>query len=77
MRQSDWFEDEDREDGLQNFWCMKQKHVYDDIYMTLGHPVRPMHPINMQLLCGKPDFAEAVEVTGKMGLHHLMGLQCD
>ena len=35
-----------------------------------------MQPINMQLLRGKSEFAEAVEVTGKMGLHHLMGLQC-
>ena len=56
---------------------MKQKHVYDDIYMTLGHPVHPMQPINMQLLRGKPEFAEAMEVIGKMGLHHLMGVQCN
>ena len=41
MRQLDWFEDEEREEGVQNFWCMKQKHVYDDVYMTLGHPVAP------------------------------------
>ena len=30
----------------------------------------------MQLLRGKSEFVEVVEVTGKMGLHHLMGLQC-
>ena len=45
--------------------------------MTLGHPVRPMQPINMDLLCGKPEFAEGVEVTEKLGLHLLMGLQCN
>ena len=39
MRQEDWFEGQDREVGLRNFWCMEQKYVYDDIYMTLGHPV--------------------------------------
>ena len=76
MRQADWFEGQAHEVGLRNFWCMEQKYVYDDIYMTFGHPVRPMQPINMQLLRGKSDFAEPVEVTGKMGLHHLMGLQC-
>ena len=77
MRQSDWFVNEEREEGLRNFWCAQQKHVYDDIYMTMGKPVRPMHPINMGQLRRKVEFGEAVEVTGKMGLHHLMSLKCD
>ena len=76
MRQEDWFEGQDREVVLHNFWCIEKKYVYDDIYMAFGHTVRPMQPINMQLLRGKSEFVEAVEVTGKMGLHHLMGLQC-
>ena len=65
LRQLDWFEDEERNEGVENgnFWCMKQNHVYDDIYQTFEHHVRPMHPINMQLLRSKKKFSEAVEVT--------------
>ena len=77
MRQKDWFEDEEREEGLSSFWCYKQKHIYDDIYQSKSKPVRPMQPIDMALLRSKAEFAEAVEVTGRMGLHHIMGIQCD
>ena len=44
--------------------------------MTMSKHVRPMQPISMAHLRSKVEFAEAVEVTGKLGLHHLMGLQC-
>ena len=40
MRQKDWFEDEEKEEGLQSFWCSKQKHIYDDIYQTMSKRVK-------------------------------------
>ena len=38
--------------------------------------LRPMRPHDQNFLKKKAGFAEAVHVTQKLGLHHLMGIQC-
>ena len=75
MRQGDWFR-QPRDENLtnDNFWTLQQYYVYKDIYEhTKLHPMRP-HDLNF--LKKKAGFAEAVHVTQKLGLHHLMGIQC-
>ena len=79
LRQKDWYEDVPRDEDIEdtNFWCMEQLFIYKDIYDPMKKPVRPMHPIDIDYLRTKTYFAEAVEVTEKMGLHHLMRTQCN
>ena len=79
LRQQDWFETSERDSNIEdpNFWCLEQLFIYKDIYVPMKKPVRPMHPIDMDHLRTKTYFAEAVDVTEKLGLHHLMTLKCD
>ena len=70
MRQGDWFR-QPRDENLtnDNFWTVDQLYVYKDVY-------EHMRPLDLKFLKKKESFAEAVAVTQKLGLHHLMGLQC-
>ena len=79
IRQSDWYTSVERDEEIEdsNFWCMEQLFIYKDIYATMAYPVRPMHPLDLQYLKSKDCFSEAMFVTEQMGLHHLMGIQCD
>ena len=75
LRQQDWF-NQPRDENLtnDNFWTVDQLYIFKDIYEHMN--LRPMRPLDLGFLRKKPEFAEAVEVTQRLGLHHLMGIQC-
>ena len=75
LRQQDWFS-QPRDENLtnDNFWTVDQLYIFKDIYEQMK--LRPMKALDMNFLRKKTNFAEAVAVTQKLGLHHLMGLQC-
>ena len=52
IRQGDWYTSFERDEEIEdsNFWCMEQLFIYKDIYATMAHPVRPMHPLDLQYL---------------------------
>ena len=79
LRQNDWYEDDERDLEIEDsrFWCMEQLYIFQDIYAPMKKKVRPMQPIDLNHLTSKGDFDDAVWVTEKMGLHHLMAIQCD
>ena len=56
------------------FWCSHLRSIHDDVYGTLK--IRPMHPLNLTEAHNKEIIRETLDVTGKMGMHHLMTLQC-
>ena len=76
MRQRNWF-DHPRDENIENrhFWCKEQLGIYEDIYSQMN--IRPMRPLDLEYLRGKSEFAVPMEITQKMGLHHLMSIQCD
>ena len=61
----------------KSFWCIEQDHIYVDVYTTLGKPIRPMSPIDVDHLGHTEYWAEAHGVLAEMGLLHLLTLQCD
>ena len=75
LRQQDWF-NQPRDENLtnDNFWTVDQLYIFKDIYEHMN--LRPMRPLDLKFLKKKPEFAEAVDVTQRLGLHHLMGIQC-
>ena len=75
LRQQDWF-NQPRDENLtnDNFWTVNQLYIFKDIYEHMNP--RPMRPLDLGFLRKKPEFAEAVQVTQRLGLHHLMGIQC-
>ena len=76
MRQRNWF-DEPRDEDIENphFWCKEQLGIYEDVYSQMN--IRPMRPLDMKYLRGKAEFEVPLDITQKMGLHHLMSIQCD
>jgi hypothetical protein len=67
--------DEDIED--RGFWCEEQWAIFRDVYEPLKNPTRLMHPIDLDHLCSKTYFDEAVSMLEKMGLTKLDTLQCN
>src|SRR4051812_42499668 len=57
------------------FWNAHFRAIHDDVYATLR--IRPMHPINLTEAQSKERLLEALDVTNKMGLQHLMTIQCN
>ncbi|KAK1611280.1 hypothetical protein QYE76_034953 [Lolium multiflorum] len=78
LRMKNWYEElpRDEETEGRKFWCMQQEFIYKDIYEPMKK-VRPMQAINVELLAENDHFADAIWVTGRMGLHDLMKIQCD
>ena len=81
MRQRNWF-DEPRDEDIENshFWCKEQLGIYEDViyedvYSQMN--IRPMRPLDMKHLRSKAEFEVPLDITQKMGLHHLMSIQCD
>ena len=76
LRQRNWF-DEPYEEDLENphFWCKEQLFIYEDIYSQMN--IRPMRPLDLPYLREKKEFQISMDITQKMGLHHLMGIRCD
>ena len=66
--------DIDEEIGDPHFWCAHHKFIFYDVYDRLK--IRPMHPIDLTKAGCMPQCAEALAVTNKMWLHHLIELQC-
>ena len=75
MRQRNWF-DEPRDQDIENrhFWCKEQLGIYEDVYSQMN--IRPMRPLDMAHLRKKSVFEVPLDITQKMGLHHLMSIQC-
>ena len=75
LRQQDWFSQRRDENFTNdNFWTVDQLYIFKDIYEHMN--LRPTRPLDLKFLKKKPEFAEAVDVTQRLGLHHLMGIQC-
>src|SRR4051812_2889953 len=76
IRHIDHYAEADSDGTLEDsmFWCTHFRYIHDDVYATLK--IRPMHPMNLTEAQSKSRLHEALDVTGKMGLHHLMTLQC-
>ena len=70
IRQYDWYENVPKDDHIedQNFWCQEQIHIYEDVYLHLQKPIRPMQPYRFSDIQAKPTFAQAAEVIKQMGL---------
>ncbi|KAK1644620.1 hypothetical protein QYE76_062425, partial [Lolium multiflorum] len=78
IRMKNWYEDlpRDEETEGRKFWCMEQEFIYKDIYEPMPK-VRPMQAINVEDLSEDDHFADAIWVTGRMGLQDLMKIKCD
>ncbi|KAK1653789.1 hypothetical protein QYE76_071594 [Lolium multiflorum] len=78
IRMKNWYEDlpRDEETEGRKFWCMEQEYIYKDIYEPMPK-VRPMQAINVDDLSEDDHFADAIWVTGRMGLQDLMKIKCD
>ncbi|KAK1663698.1 hypothetical protein QYE76_051857 [Lolium multiflorum] len=78
IRMKNWYEDlpRDEETEGRKFWCMEQEYIYKDIYEPMPK-VRPMQAINVEDLSENNHFADAIWVTGRMGLQDLMKIRCD
>ncbi|KAK1696090.1 hypothetical protein QYE76_012787 [Lolium multiflorum] len=78
IRMKNWYEDlpRDEETEGRKFWCMEQEYIYKDIYEPMPK-VRPMQAINVEDLSEDDHFADAIWVTGRMGLQDLMKIKCD
>ncbi|KAK1647580.1 hypothetical protein QYE76_065385 [Lolium multiflorum] len=78
IRMKNWYEDlpRDEETEGRKFWCMEQEYIYKDIYEPMPK-VRPMQAINVEDLSENDHFADAIWVTGRMGLQDLMKIKCD
>ncbi|KAK1695175.1 hypothetical protein QYE76_011872 [Lolium multiflorum] len=78
IRMKNWYEDlpRDEETEGRKFWCMEQEYIYKDIYEPMKK-VRPMQAINVEDLSEDDHFADAIWVTGRMGLQELMKIKCD
>jgi hypothetical protein len=55
---------------------MEQLYIYQDIFVPMKKPIRPMHPIDLAYLKSKEYFIPAVKVVEKLGLTGLMTFQC-
>jgi hypothetical protein len=78
LHQENWYEEE-CEEGLDDdsFWNSVQMLIHREIYLPMSQSVCPMHVIDFEHMRNFEDyFGEALVVTEKLGLHHLMGLQC-
>ncbi|KAK1662375.1 hypothetical protein QYE76_050534 [Lolium multiflorum] len=78
IRMKNWYEDlpRDEETEGRKFWCMEQEYIYKDIFEPMPK-VRPMQAINVEDLSADDHFADAIWVTGRMGLQDLMKIKCD
>ncbi|KAK1651096.1 hypothetical protein QYE76_068901 [Lolium multiflorum] len=78
IRMKNWYEDlpRDEETEGRKFWCMEQEFIYKDIYEPMPK-VRPMQAINVEDLSEDDHFADAIWVTGRLGLQDLMKIKCD
>ncbi|KAK1678922.1 hypothetical protein QYE76_039770 [Lolium multiflorum] len=78
IRMKNWYEDlpRDEETEGRKFWCMEQEYIYKDIFEPMPK-VRPMQAINVEDLSTDDHFADAIWVTGRMGLQDLMKVKCD
>ncbi|KAK1681913.1 hypothetical protein QYE76_042761 [Lolium multiflorum] len=78
IRMKNWYEDlpRDEETEGRKFWCMEQEYIYKDIFEPMPK-VRPMQAINVEDLSADDHFADAIWVTGRMGLQDLMKVKCD
>ena len=74
IRHRDLFAENERdtEMGDNRFWCADQRWIYEDVYAK--HKIRPMRPLIIVVAQEKQQLAEAMHVTERMGLHHLMSL---
>jgi hypothetical protein len=74
LRQRDWYISQQRAVYIEDcrFWCMEQLYIYQDIFVTMKKPTRPMHPIDLGYLKSKEYFVLAVKVVEKLGLIGLM-----
>lgn len=79
IRQGDWYETAPRDEEIEDssFLCMEQLYIFKDVYLTMKHPIRPMHPIKFQFLQSKSTFSQAASVIDRMGLVSLMERKCD
>jgi hypothetical protein len=76
MRQGNWYDQsQDVELDNNHFWNAEQISIYEDIYASMK--MRPMRPLDLNFMKKKNEFAAALTVTQKLGLHHLMQIQCD
>src|SRR3954466_4778058 len=77
IRQTNYYDEADSDGPLEDsmFWNSHFRAIHDDVYATLK--LRPMHPINLTEAQSKSRLIEALDVTNKMGLHHLMTIQCN
>lgn len=76
LRQGNWYNDDQDEDiEDDDFWCMEQLFIYQDIYAKMSKKVCPMHPLDLEQLSSRPMYAQALAVTEELGLH-LMQLRC-
>ena len=77
IRQTDYYDEFDSDGPPEDsmFWNAHFWAIHDDVYATLK--LRPMHPINMTEAQSEARLLEALDVANKMGLHHLMTLQCN
>jgi hypothetical protein len=79
LRQLDWYTSQPRSVHIEDrrFWCLEQLYIYEDIFVPMSKPIRPMHPIDLAYLKSKEYFVLAVQVVERLGLTGLMTLQCD
>src|SRR3954465_1640065 len=77
IRQTYYYDEADGDGPPEDsmYWKAHFRAIHDDVYATLK--LRPMHPINLTEAQSKARLLEAFDVTNKMGLHHLMTIQCD
>jgi hypothetical protein len=78
LRQLDWYTSQQRSVYIEDrqFWCMEQLYIYQDIFVPMKKPIRPMHPIGLTYLRSKEYFVPAIKVVEKLGLTGLMTFQC-
>jgi hypothetical protein len=78
LRQLDWFvvaRDEELEDS--RFWCLNQKLIYEQVYRTMSQRVCYMHVLDRTHLRKKFEyFGDALQIMKRLGLFHLMDIQC-
>jgi hypothetical protein len=74
LRQLDWYTSQQRLVDIEDrrFWCMEQHYIYQDIFVLMKKPIRPMHPIDLAYLRSKEYFIPAVKVVEKLVLTGLM-----
>jgi hypothetical protein len=67
--------DEELEDP--RFWCFAQQCIYEDIYRTMSQRVCYMHVLDCTHLRKKSEyFGDTLGIMKRLGLFHLMNIQC-